>query len=366
MIKVVNSFLNIRTGTPDTNTAATSFLEPGDTVTVVEIIRGLMIEGNNIWYRDDKNRFFWSGGFDQSISDSILWASNADPLARLINYNTLIEGVPESLQKSGGRNVTVGVLDAGIFEGHPDLAARTASADSRDFTGSSFMFQDKTLEGHGTHIAGLIGGNSISAKGIKGIAPECDLRVYKVLRDSGASSSNFLVSCFNHILTSGPIPDILNMSLNLTFKDFKNNAQITPLLDQLTQKTICVAAAGNNEELLQQTNQLFVPARHDGCISVGSIDADFFFSNKNAQFNPRLDFIIPKIDFTSSSNSEQMLYRKLSGSSMATAIVTGIIALMLSNDPGLKDVNRVKVELAKLAKPYKSINSLNSFNLIKP
>ena len=91
-------------------------------------------------------------------------------------------GCSDSLQQScKGSPVTVAVLDTGIYK-HPDLTGRIV--EFKDFVNHRDRIYDDS--GHGTHIAGCIGGSGLMTNGkYKGIAPHCFFCIGKVLDQNG-------------------------------------------------------------------------------------------------------------------------------------------------------------------------------------
>jgi Subtilase family len=94
----------------------------------------------------------------------------------------------------------------------------------------------------------------------------------------------------------------------------------------LKEEIIVVAAAGENTRLIEN-DSLFCPANKPGIIAVGSCD-DFFIKSQQ-KFNSKVNWIIPNSFFWSCYNRTKT-YETDRGSSMATALVSGIISLIIS------------------------------------
>ncbi len=84
-----------------------------------------------------------------------------------------------------GRGVRVAVIDSGIDFEHPDFAGRVNLALSRNFTGQGSQDDVTDHHGHGTHVAGIIGGAGAI---YKGVAPEVEFIVCKVFGASGSAT----------------------------------------------------------------------------------------------------------------------------------------------------------------------------------
>lgn len=364
--RTVIKALNARTGKPDTSATNPGFLLPGTSVGIVAMVKGKSIEGNDTWYQSSDGHFYWSGGFDRSISDSVMQLMLLNPVTAVINYNSLFEGIDPGLAAGQGAGISIAILDSGINSSHKDLSLSAIKRKGcfNDTPGTDTS--DKTEDGHGTHTAGLIAAMTGSKNGITGIAPKCTASIYKVLTDDGSSAAEFLVNALDDIRRNGPMPDIINMSLDISWASYSGNTVLQQLLDDITQQTICVAAAGNDTDLLASADALLAPAIHPGIISAGAVSQAFFAGNPAPVFNDRLDIIIPEFSLFSCSNKDNNSYRQLDGSSMSAALTSGLIALLAGRDSSLKkNPAKVRQALNALAKPWPGTTGFNSFSIIK-
>jgi subtilisin len=221
--------------------------------------------------------------------------------------------IPDVWVDSSGKDVKVAVLDTGAAPSHPDLVGQILNA--KDFTGSPSGAYD--TNGHGTHCAGIIAGNKNNS-GIIGVAPEARLLVGKVLSDDGYGSSDWIAKGIRWAVSEGA--DIISMSLG------------APSLEKSIREAVkyaysngcfIVAAAGNEGP---GPNTTGYPAGMRECISVAAVDR----KNMAALFSSRgkVDIAAPGVDVTSCWPPKG--YAKLSGTSMATPFVSGVLALVLS------------------------------------
>ncbi len=285
----------------------------------------------------------------------------------LINYNELIENLPDEFRNSKGKGIKIAVLDTGVNQSHPDLSEIFSNVNlpSQDYTKSNIIFAD--INGHGTHVTGLISARAKRSIGIIGVAPECNIQNLKVLLDSGDSVGDLLSLGLNQIISQTSQDntiDIINMSLEISGYDYH---ELIPTINKVSDFSILVAAAGENGRLLISSTP-FCPAYSSSVISVGVIDDTFLKSYPNAIFHHRVDYLMPFIDLLSCSTIEKNLYQELKGSSMATGLVSGIIALILSFNAkkGNSGIEFIKSELDKIATPYSAVNDLSKLLLIKP
>lgn len=230
-----------------------------------------------------------------------------------IDWGLTAFNIPEAWRTTSGKNIKVAVLDTGASLNHPDLIGQIFTA--KDFTGSSSGPHDNN--GHGTHCAGIVSGNK-NDSGIIGVAPECKLLVGKVLNDEGAGSASWISEGIKWAANSGA--DIISMSFGSSSAD---KAIMAAIKYAYSKGCYLVAAAGNEGPGENTTNY---PANMKECISVAAVDR----SNLAAKFSSRgkVNIAAPGVDVTSCWPPKG--YAKLSGTSMATPFVAGVLALVLS------------------------------------
>lgn len=316
MMKVkVIARLNKRPLPATNNTPLPDPLSPHDILEIVEIVPGEEVRpGNNRWLKTDKGFFVWSGG-----------------VVSLLNYNELTPDIPNGMRSTRGKGVRVAVLDSGVFAEHHSLTRAVNGTDnsSKALSGMS------DLTGHGTHCSGIIGARNVSTSLdlITGIAPACELLVAKVITERG----NYLPS--NVRLGMRWAIDkqahVINMSFGLDHQDDK----LEKLLVEAREKGIfLIAAAGENKGLADRST-LHYPASHDCCIAIGAVDEDSLRSG--LQFSDKLSYVTAFADVLS-CDTQQDKCIPMKGSSMATAIFSGICSLVLADQPRLSRIQLIK------------------------
>ncbi len=234
--------------------------------------------------------------------------------AETIDWGLKLLGIPPLWKETQGEGIKVCVLDTGIALEHPDL--QPAILESRDFTRSPSAAYD--AQGHGTHVSGIIAARR-NAKGIVGVAPQSKIIAAKVLNDEGAGTSQDIVAGIQWAIASGA--DILSMSLGSPEPDEEIHQA---LLIAISKGIFVITAAGNEGPDLDTVGY---PAGFPEMVAVGSIDR----RKKLSQFSSRgrqVDVVAPGDEITSCYPPRS--YATLSGTSMATPCISGVVALALS------------------------------------
>lgn len=252
-----------------------------------------------------------------------------------------------------GKGITICILDSGIAV-HPDFGNRILAF--RDFIhGETKMYDDY---GHGTHIAGICGGNGMLAKGkYAGIATECNLVVGKILNRQGDGRIDDLVAGIRWCIELQKTLAIrlLNISVGLlTSIDSRQQELLLKYIDEAwNHGIVTVCAAGNNGPGM---GTVTVPGTQPKVITVGSVEKGRhgIYVSKYSGRGPTSECVLkpeiyaPGTDIISCSH--QGGYTKKTGTSMAVPVVTGALALLLQEQPRLSPVD-VKLKLYETAKP---------------
>ncbi len=217
-----------------------------------------------------------------------------------------------------GQNINVAVIDTGIDSAHPDLFVLGGiNFVSKSPAKPPVPSQWDDDNGHGTHVAGIIGAinNDI---GVVGVAPDVNLFAVKVLDRTGSGYVSDVIAGIGWAVQNGM--HLANLSLGAdsgiqSLKDACDAARDAGV--------ILVAAAGNDGGAVDY------PAAYSSVIAVAAVDS----SDAVAGFSSRgseVDVAAPGVSIFSSYKDGG--YSTLSGTSMATPHVTGALALRLSID----------------------------------
>jgi serine protease AprX len=277
-----------------------------------------------------------------------------------------------------GKGVGVAVVDTGIAM-HKDFIEGTNRIIAfKDFINQKAEAYDDN--GHGTHVAGIIGGNGYSSKGkYIGVAPECNFIGVKVLDHRGDGNISDVLAGLQWIIDNRKKYNIrvVNISVGTSSKDNldENSLLVQGVNAVWDNGIVVVVAAGNNGP---GPMSISTPGISRKVITVGSSDdnvtAEVYGSGRTKDYSGRgpTPFCIKKPDIVApgsniiscnigryttrakngelrlSSSDSPMMYTVKSGTSMATPVVSGAIALLLSAHPELTNRD-VKLKLRNSA-----------------
>lgn len=258
--------------------------------------------------------------------------------------------VPETWKTTKGEGITVMVIDTGYTD-HPDLNGAMVIAKSRSFLKSEPDIND--LNGHSSHCCGIIGARNNDI-GMVGVAPECNLITLKVLGSNGTGGFDAIRNALKYAIEIKP--DVISMSLGSHSYD----SEMHNLLKKLYEMNIPVIAAAGNDGKRKVGNKIIdtinYPAKYPEVISVAAFDINGNPANFNSYGSDNIDFSAPGVDIYSTWINHE--YVSISGTSMATPFIAGLVALLLSkhrkyekitgkND--CKTVEQIKEHLIKYA-----------------
>ena len=218
-----------------------------------------------------------------------------------------------------GAGVSVYVFDSGINSSHEEFTGRIEPG----FNVINDAYGTEDCSGHGSHTASLIGGTTY------GVAKQVKLIPVRVLNcRSGNSSSATLYTAINWVIEHHQtgVPAIINLSVGMSKSIAFNEAAQALIADGL----IVVGAAGNQN----RDACLYSPASEPSVISVGGIDRAALRASYS-NYGSCVDIFAPGSDLVGAWFGSTDIYRSSSGTSNAAPIVSGIVALMLQDNPSL-------------------------------
>ncbi|MDG1325525.1 MAG: S8 family serine peptidase [Opitutales bacterium] len=222
-------------------------------------------------------------------------------------------GIPEE-RNEWGRGVKVAILDSGIDLSHSNLDG--VSIEEIDLVGGG-----SRSRGHGTAIASIISGNDT---GIMGIAPSASLLSIRVLDGEGQGDSFTVAKGIVEAANRGA--QVINLSLGGTGESIvlKNAVDYAR-----AQGSLVVAAVGN-----EGVSGVSYPAKFDHVIGVTSVDANGRQSSF-ANYGEGVDIAAPGVGVFAAWEDEALV--SFSGTSSATAFISGALASEISRNPNLSN-----------------------------
>jgi len=298
-----------------------------------------------------------------------------------------------------GAGIGVALIDSGV-NAHPDLLTTSLLPSSRVVYNQSFVPGNSSTAdayGHGTHIAGLIAGNGISSTGplfsqtFKGIAPKVNIVNLRVLDANGSGTDSAVIAAISQAinLKSKYNIRVINLSLGRgVFESYKQDPLCHAVEQAWKNGIVVVVAAGNNGRYLPTNGYSTVtsPGNDPYVLTVGSMKpmgtperTDDLIASYSSKGPTMLDHVV-KPDVVAPGNlmvstetnnrtlyntetsnqipyssyiyggleSPSKFYFELSGTSMATGVVSGAVADLLQAHPTLTP-DQVKARLMKTA-----------------
>ena len=173
-----------------------------------------------------------------------------------------------------GKGVRVAVLDGGLFDAHPDLAANVDVAASRSFVPGQAFNTDTGTFWHGTHVAGIVAARDNNT-GVVGIAPEATIIGVKVLH-AGSGAFSWVIEGLLYAADEGDA-DILNLSLGADFnRGDRDAAELVSALNRAVNYAsrhgaLVISAAGNDGyDLDHSGNLITVPAMSGNGVAISA------------------------------------------------------------------------------------------------
>ena len=246
-----------------------------------------------------------------------------------------------------GLNVKVAVLDTGFDINHPDFAGR-------NITTNSFVPNETIhdVHGHGTHCIGTACGNTDMNGQRYGVAKNALIYAGKVLSNQGSGAQAWLLNGIAWAANNGCKVISMSMGSRVFPGQGYDIAYERAAQFAMSKGAVVIAAAGNeSRRSWNQFSPVGSPADCPSVLAVAALDSNLSvadFSNRAINPTGQVDIAGPGVMIYSSWPTP-MRYRTISGTSMATPHVAGIIALLWEKFPTYTPV-QIIYELRRLAR----------------
>jgi len=323
------------------------------------------------------------------------------PLIRALQSQLTAASLPYD-----GTGVRVCIGDTGIDMDHIMYSTRIDTAASYDFANNDSNPDDD--HGHGSHVAGIaVGGTGLSvdfgcegSEPFQGIAPNATLIGVKILNSAGGGTDSDIIAGIDHCADQSPSggrADVINLSIGTgNYAGICTHSWAVACNNAVANGVVVVAASGNEN----RSNSMGSPACGVNVIAVGATYKDDYpnCEDSTSTFNwsvctdsspardsvvcfsnesDYLDVTAPGSVIMSASNAAGgSSIVGMSGTSMASPVVTGLAALILDADPSLTpaEVRQVIRDGAIDMGPagfdraygYGRVDAINSLSLISP
>ena len=214
-----------------------------------------------------------------------------------------------------GSGVNVYVIDTGIRRTHTQFGGRAFIG--FDSVGDGRNTND--CNGHGTHVAGIVGGSTY------GVAKGARLFAVRVLNCTGSGTTSGVIAGVDWVTLNHTKPAVANMSLGGGVSSSLDTAVRNSIAAGVT---YAIAAGGANQDAANSS-----PGRVSEAITVGASTSNDARSS-SSNFGSVVDIFAPGSSILSAWNTSDTATATLSGASMASPHVAGVAARYLQNNPG--------------------------------
>ena len=224
----------------------------------------------------------------------------------------------------GSSEVTVSIVDTGLQYDHEDLAG--AMSDTESNHGQDFVDDDEdpypddlSNEYHGTHVGGIAGAVTDNGTGVAGISNSALLSA-RVLDESGSGSFSDVADGITWSTDNGA--DVINMSLGAS----SGSSTLKDAVSYAYDNGVYLAAAAGNDGPCSDC--VGYPAAYDECVAVSALDENEDLAGFSST-GPEVELAAPGRSVLSTTTTDRGSYENLSGTSMATPVVSGVAGLAL-------------------------------------
>ena len=237
-----------------------------------------------------------------------------------------------------GHGITVAIIDTGCFPHLDFCAGRNRISKFCDLINKKEKLYDDN--GHGTFVAGILGGSGLTANGrFRGVAPKCGMVILKALDRLGETEVSTILDAMQFVHENRNRYNIKVVCMSFGSSVLPKNDPLIKGAESLWNSGVTVVCAGGNDG--PDAGSIRSPGASAKIITVGSAKFNELKGFNAADFSSRgpainniskPDILAPGVDLTGASNRVNF-YTQMSGTSVSTPIVAGTVALLLSRFP---------------------------------
>lgn len=253
--------------------------------------------------------------------------------------------------EDGNRDIIVAVIDTGVDSTHPSLSSnmwRDPKVANKSVYGWNFVTNEPNPSddhGHGTHVAGIIGAIAQPKTGVSGVAREVSIMAVKYYSEKNPGAVNLAntVKAINYAVDQGA--RIINYSGG--GPEFSEEEYLA--IRRAEEKGVLfISAAGNEHQDIDKVENYYYPSAYglSNIVSVAATDINNKLLGSSNWGKKKVDLAAPGEGIYSTLPGGR--FGSMTGTSQATAFVSGVAALLLSRDPSLTP-QQVKAILMKSA-----------------
>jgi type VII secretion-associated serine protease mycosin len=243
-------------------------------------------------------------------------------------------GLDQAWSLSTGANVTVGVVDTGVDPASPKLAGAVQDGSTYHVVQTKAVFARavdgrQDCDGHGTEVAGVIAGRTDAGDDrVSGVAPSASIYPVAIQGDIAQAPAALIAAAIKDAAAHATV-------INLSFAQTVDSPDIKAAIEYALGRDVVVVASAANETGTGASGgaATWYPAAYPGVLAVSSVSADGS-PDSNAATGKWIGLAAPGDSITTVTRGGQG-YVTVTGTSFATAIVSGAAALLRSRFPHL-------------------------------